>query len=141
MRLRGNTFTYVSEFPQNDRASIIEAISPENREKNFFYQFYREMVLPYIEQNNFDAVAFSVHLPDQLVPTFLLASLIKERNPNQKVILGGNYITRVGRTLAKDDELNRRLLDFVDVIVTKEGEVPLKQILERIQAERTGVGG
>ena len=132
LRLRGNTFTYISEHPGNSREGILKAISPEAREGNFFFDFYNNGVVPHIVENNYDVIALSVHLPDQLIPTFLLASMIKEKSPNTKVVLGGNYITRVRGTFSQDDELNRRLFDYVDAVIPYEGELPFRQVLEKI---------
>ncbi len=132
LSLRGNTFTYVSELPADKRASILEAIGGKYREGNFFYDFYKTKVLPYIESQSYDAVALSIYLPDQVIPALLLASMIKEQNPNRKVILGGNYLTRFRKILSQDDELNRRFFDYVDAIVVKEGEIPFKKVLEKV---------
>ena len=132
LRLRGNTFTYVSELSADDRASILKAVSRDYRESNFFYDFYKSKVLPNIESLGYDVVALSIYLPDQVVPAILLASMIKEQDSNRKVVLGGNYLTRFRKTLGKDDELNRRLFDYADAIVVNEGEVPFRKLLEKI---------
>jgi len=138
LRLRGNTFTYVSEHSGNSREGILEGISREAGEGNFFYDFYKGEVVPHVSDKKYGVVALSVHLPDQLLPTFLLASMIKEKSPKTKVILGGNYVTRLKKTFAKDDEQNRALFDCVDAIVTYEGEWPLRQVLERIAESKDG---
>src|SRR3989338_9075379 len=130
LKLRGNTFTYVSEYSANSRQGILDATSPENRQKNLFYQYYREVVVPHIIVNGYDVVGLSIFLTDQLIPTFLLASMIKEASPNIKVVLGGNYISRFEDVLSQDDELNRRLFDSLDAIVLKNGEAPFGQVIE-----------
>ena len=63
--------------------------------------------------------------------------MIKSQNPDIKIIWGGNYLTRFKDVLSQDDELNRKLFDYVDAIVTQEGEVPLKKALQRIQKRET----
>ena len=92
--LRGNTFTYISEHTANSRRGILEAIKTEEREKNLFYTYYKEKVVPYLIAGAYDVVGLSVYLTDQLIPTFLLAAMIKEANQHIKVIIGGNYISR-----------------------------------------------
>ena len=136
--LRGNNFTYVSEHPGNSREGILEGINRERREGNIFYDFYNDEVIPPITEKKYDVVALSVHLPDQLLPTFLLASMIKEKSPKTKVVLGGNYVTRLKKTFTKNDEQNRALFDCIDAIVTYEGEWPLRQVLERIAESKDG---
>ena len=138
MQLRGNTFTYVSEHSGNSRKGILKGISRDAREGNLFYNFYNSEVVPHVVDKKYDVVALSVHLPDQLLPTFLLASMIKEKSPKINVVLGGNYVTRLKKTFAKDDEQNRALFDCVDAIVTYEGEWPLRQVLERIAESKDG---
>jgi len=138
LQLRGNTFTYVSEHSGNSRKGILKGISRDAREGNLFYNFYNSEVVPHVVDKKYDVVALSVHLPDQLLPTFLLASMIKEKSPKINVVLGGNYVTRLKKTFAKDDEQNRALFDCVDAIVTYEGEWPLRQVLERIAESKDG---
>lgn len=132
LTLRGNTFTYVNEYRTNTRNGILDAISTENRGKNLFYEFYKDVVVPYIIRKGYDVIAFSIFLNDQLVPTFLLSSMIKEVNPEIRVILGGNYLTRFRDVLESDDKPNRMLFDNIDAIVLNEGEVPFRRLLERI---------
>jgi len=136
LHLRGNTFTYISEYSGNNREGILDAILPEAREGNFFFDFYNNVVVPHIAENNYDVVALSVHLPDQLIPTFLLASMIKEKSPETKVVIGGNYVTRIRETFSQDDDLNRRLFDYVDAVIPYEGELPFRQVLEKIADSR-----
>ena len=133
IKFRGNTFTYVSEKPANDRASILEAIAENARKDNLFYEFYANEIVPHIERKGYDVVGLSVFLTDQILPTFLLSAMIKSQNPNIKVILGGNYLTRFRDVLSKDDELNKRLFDYVDAVITHEGEVPFRDILQKLQ--------
>lgn len=133
IKLRGNTFTYVSERPANDRVSILESVEETNREDNLFYEFYLDRVMPYIVKSDYDVVALSVFLPDQVLPTALLSAMIKAQNPNRKVIWGGNYLTRFKDVLSQNDGLNRKLFEYVDAIVTHEGEVPFKEVLQRIR--------
>lgn len=132
LTLRGNTFTYVSDSLANSRQGILDAISPENRGKNLFYQYYKDIVVPHILKEGYDVVGFSVFLTDQLIPTFLLASMIKERSPNTKIVLGGNYLSRFRDTLSLDDELNKKLFSSIDAIILNEGEIPFREVLERI---------
>lgn len=132
LTLRGNTFTYISDFLANSRQGVLDAISPQNREKNLFYQYYRDIVVPHIVASGYDVVGLSVFLTDQLIPTFLLASMIKEKNSDIKIILGGNYLSRFRDTLSKNDDENRKLFESIDSIVLKEGEVPLRNLLQRI---------
>ncbi len=130
--LRGNTFTYTSEYSSRDLEQVCKAVAEENRQKNLFYEFYENVVLPHIIENKYDVAAFSVFLPDQIIPTLLLAEMLKDRCPSTEIILGGNLLTRLRRVLARDDEPNRRLLHAIRAIVVKEGEVPLRQIIERL---------
>lgn len=130
LRLRGNTFTYTPEVIVNSRKGILEAIDQKNVEKNIFYSYYKNMVIPFIRKNNFDVVGLSIFLTDQFVPTFLLASMIKSELPWVRIILGGNYISRFPDIFSQNDELNRKLFQFVDAVLLNNGEIPLKEVLE-----------
>ncbi len=141
LTLRGNTFTYVSDFPSNRRNGVLAALEPGNRERNIFYAYYRDHVLPHILAEGYGAVGLSVFLRDQVIPAFLLASLIKEQRPETAVILGGNYLTRFPDILSRDDALNRALFQSVDAIALKEGEQPLTEILARLASGDRDLSG
>ncbi len=132
LQLRGNTFTYISEYPANSRVGILKAIKPENREQNLFYGYYQDTVVPYIVNGGYEVVGLSVFLTDQLIPTFLLASMLKDAKPDIKIILGGNYVSRFCDVLSQDDELNRQLFDYADILITKNGEIPFTQVVEEL---------
>ena len=127
--LRGNTFTYVSEYETATGEGILETMSTENREKNIFYGYFREYVIPHIKEGKYDIVGFSVFLTDQLIPTYLLASMIKELLPEVSVIFGGNYLTRFKDVLATDDKINQGLMKSIDAYIIGEGEVPFTQLV------------
>ncbi len=127
LQLRGNTFTYVSETCGESREDIIQGI--ENRKTNIFYDFFKEYAVPHIVEAKYDLVGFSVFLGDQLIPTFVLASLIKDYAPKTSVVIGGNYITRFRDLLSQDDALNETLLQRINALVIGEGYKPLREII------------
>ncbi|MDO8740865.1 MAG: radical SAM protein [Candidatus Woesearchaeota archaeon] len=103
----------------------------QQKERNLFYEYFRTEVLPSLEGVNL--VGLSVSDQKQLVPTMVLASVIKEQYPDTKVVIGGNIITRNYDVLSQDNELNRRLFDHFDYLVHHEGEVAIKELVERLK--------
>lgn len=67
------------------------ASSPEEQERNIFYDYFEQKVLPYVARINPDLVGFSIFLEDQFLPTLLLSRMIKERDPNTKVVGGAIF--------------------------------------------------
>jgi len=138
--LNGNTLTYISEFKQTSREQILNAVAKGNKEKNIFFDFYKDKVLPFIAKQNVDVVGVSIYLPDQMIPSMLLTSMIKEEFPKIKIVVGGNYLSRFLDVIGRDDDFNKEIFSYWDALVIKEGEVPFRQILERVHSNKSFEG-
>lgn len=138
LRVRGNTFTYISRFSYRRRSGLLDAIAldkegKDNRKVNLFYDFYMGEVLPFVRTVDPFLIGLSIYEQDQLIPTIVLSSLIREYNPKIYLVWGGNHITRIFDVLRVDDELNRQIFDVVDFIIPFEGERPLTKLVARLK--------
>ncbi len=73
--------------------------SIEEKESHIFYSVYLEYIDNIIE--DVDLIGFSVAGPLQVIPTFILSSMIKERNPDIKILPGWKYCQPVGRIIKR----------------------------------------
>ncbi|MCK4260699.1 MAG: radical SAM protein [Halanaerobiales bacterium] len=97
--------------------------SVDEREKHIFYPIFEDYLDTIIQ--DIDLIGLSVSGPLQVIPTFILASMIKERIPKLKIILGGSIASRWGESLKGYPEL----FDLIDGIVMFEGEESLHKLI------------
>jgi anaerobic magnesium-protoporphyrin IX monomethyl ester cyclase len=101
-------------------------------EENVFDAFYRAYYLDVIDWTAYDLVGLSVAFPDQVLPAFTLARLIKQRAPRTFICLGGNFFSRVSAGLRE----SAALFDVVDGIVASEGESIIVSLAEALSGNR-----
>lgn len=68
---------------------------------------------------------------NQIIPSFVLAGAIKRKNPNIKIILGGSVPTR---WFAEQRDAPN-IFEFVDYVITNEGEVPLVSLIDYLEGK------
>ena len=71
--------------------------------------------------------ALSVSIEEQIVPSFLLSSIIRLQYPNSKIIWGGNIVSRLC-----DNLISSRLEYLFDLLVTGEGEPIIKDAIDYV---------
>lgn len=128
--LSGNTFTYYSKFSYKTRDGLLQAARNEHLHESFFYRFFDEQVIPYVDNQKLDVVGITVFQQDQLIPALVLSRLIKRAFPKIVIVHGGNYYTRLSDILTKNDSLNRELFEIIDFMILYEGEFPFARLLD-----------
>ena len=101
-------------------------------EKNFLIDYYKKNVLKKILEKNPDMIGMSVTGYSQLIPALTLASLIKEKNKNIHITIGGNAVTRIAENLV----LHKNYFDVVDSAITHEGELPLHFLINSLKNKK-----
>jgi hypothetical protein len=99
-----------------------------HREEHVFYSYFAEVEVARAVALRPDIFGISVADERQLVSACILASLIKEALPSTKVIMGGNYWSRV--IDAYHDPEFVQLFDHWDAIVYAEGFQPIVKLAE-----------
>jgi radical SAM superfamily enzyme YgiQ (UPF0313 family) len=128
----GNTFRYLPDkFSYKKREDILEALKDENRKDNIFHGYLEELSESLAEEGN-DIIGLSISDNYQLIPTLMLAGMVKEKKSDAKIVVGGDFVTRLRETYFKDDDLNRQLFDYIDVMVYGEGENVLPELIRRL---------
>lgn len=127
----GNTFRYKAnpKFSYKTREGVIAAL--EHRKENLFYDYLSSLSAQLAEER-IDILGLSISDNYQIIPTLMLAQLVKEKKPGIKVVVGGDFVTRLRDTFSVDDDLNRKLFGIADVMIYGEGENTFPEIVQRI---------
>src|SRR5690606_6967558 len=75
-----------------------------------------------------DLVCITCPFPGNLVGALLVGKWLAKHRPNAKRALGGGFPSTELRSLAEP-----RVFDYVDYVVIDDGELPLRQICERLE--------
>ncbi|MFD7812820.1 B12-binding domain-containing radical SAM protein [Streptomyces sp. NPDC059785] len=111
---------------KGDVGQILAAI--DQRERHIFHDYFAEIELARIRAVAPDVVGISVADERQLVSACVLASLVREQLPRTRLLMGGNYWSRV--TDAYRDPRFAVLFDHWDAIVYSEGFQPMADLVE-----------
>jgi len=108
-------------------ARVMERIPDDDR---IFTQFYKERILPQIDQIQPQVIGFSVCYSDQFHSSVYLAEMIKERYPQIHIVMGGTHFN-----VLKDDFLvcKPEYFRFADSYIVGEGEIPLLALLKELE--------
>jgi len=100
----------------------------KNREEHVFYDYFANVEVPRAAALQPDVYGISISDERQLVSGCILASMIKEALPGVRVIMGGNYWTRVVDAYA--DPRFAPFFDHWDAVVYSEGFQPVVSLVE-----------
>ena len=103
--------------------SSSEKIRLQSQKKSVFTEFYLDSVLPFVNKENPNIIGFSISVPQQLLPTFELCRLLREKGYDGKIILGGNVVSRIGDSFFLD-----WVFDLVDGLIVFQGEQALTDL-------------
>lgn len=127
--IRRNTFNYL---PKRDSTKLEELLlAIEEKEENLFHNFYQEQVLEEIATYQPSLVGLSISDHKQLVPSYILAAIIKEKHPSLPIVAGGHLITKKEDTFTSQDA--SKLYDHIDYLIFNEGEEPLEMLIDRLE--------
>lgn len=97
----------------------------------FILQQCFKVLMPVLEREIPDMVAFSVPFPGNLFAALGCGKWIKAYFPHIKVLMGGGYPNTELRSLS-----DSRVFDYVDFITLDDGEAPLRNIIEHLEGKR-----
>ncbi|MEN2975811.1 radical SAM protein [Tistrella bauzanensis] len=125
-----NTLKYISAYDARRREAVMAAVA--DRENHLFHDYYRDIEVPAIAALKPRLVGLSVNDHHQLIPSMVLASMLREALPDTHITIGGNLIARLKTTLEADDPLTAAFYTVVDSFIHHEGEQPLAALLEEL---------
>ena len=84
-----------------------------------------------IEIKDIDVFGISISVEEQIVPSFIICSVLRNRYPNAKIILGGNIVSRLYENILKS-----ALEIYFDMLIIGEGEAVFQKAIELIMSNR-----
>ena len=123
----------VSLAPRSYRVDdALELVVTPGPARAFFERFYERLVSGFLAGYAPRAVGFSVWTTSQVVPTLLLARVLRAAAPGIRLIAGGPWFTAAAPIFGHAPEL----VAHFDAIVLYEGERPLASCLQRFREGR-----
>ncbi len=125
----GSSFDLISNdlyYSARSTQSVLEAT--DDPERNVYAWSLERLVPDLFTVPNVGLVAISVSADTHLIAAATIARLVKRVRPDVKVVVGGNYITRVAVRWSRPHPL----LDLVDHFLLYEGEDALPALCEAL---------
>jgi len=109
---------------------ILKALDDE--EENIFLNLYKNHILSSILEFSPNVLGISITSTSQIIPGLTLAKLIKDRNKEVHITIGGSVFTKLIENLKKVDGL----FSIVDSFIVFEGEHALLELAGQIDGKR-----
>lgn len=101
-------------------------------EENIFLNIFKDHFMPSILEEGPGLVGISITSTSQIIPGFTLARLIKEKNSDIHITIGGSIFTKLADNLLSDN-CREDLFSIVDSFVIFEGEHALLSLIEQME--------
>ncbi len=123
--------SYLSPFSEYCSGDILRATTS----RSIVREILADILEPWLQRPDLMLVGLSLGLPNQVLPAFQAARLIKERRPDVHVTLGGSMVSCHMRSLG-----NPKLFQLVDSLVVDDGERPLEALICELATRRPDLG-
>lgn len=104
----------------------------DDEEENIFLNLYKDHILASILESSPTIVGISITSTSQIIPGLTLAKLIKGRNKEAHITIGGSVFTKLIENIRKIDGL----FSIVDSFIVFEGEHALLDLAEQVDGKR-----
>lgn len=124
-------YTYESPYDHNSFRSILQSAQDayfQNRDTlvSLLTSYFIDDIV-----HDVDLVGISVTGINQIIPSFVLAAMIKQKKPKIKILLGGSVPTR----WFADKKKLPNIFEFVDYVIVNEGEVPIVALVDYLEGK------
>ncbi len=109
---------------------VLKAVN--NIHENPYYDLFNDHIIESMMINNPELIGISVTATSQVMPAFTLARLLKERNSDLHITMGGSVFTKLIDNLQQ----NYLLFDLVDSFIVFEGEHALLRLIEQLNGKK-----
>ena len=116
---------YHSAYNECSSEGILNAI--EHAEAHLFYDFYAKRVPELVI--NTDFIGISIIGMDQIIPSMVLAAMIKAHAPEIHICIGGPIFTRWMDRPA----IITKFFKYIDSVILYEGEMPLLKLIQTLK--------
>lgn len=104
----------------------------DDAEENIFLDLYKDHILSSVLEFSPQVLGISITSTSQIIPGLTLAKLIKDRNKEIHVTIGGSVFTKLIENVKKVDGL----FSIVDSFVVFEGEHALLELVKQVEGKR-----
>ncbi|MFF5025560.1 B12-binding domain-containing radical SAM protein [Streptomyces collinus] len=112
----------------NERSSASVLAATRDPDRNPYRWAFEKLLPPRLSDPELGMVGVSVSADTQLIPAMTVAALVRQHRPDLRIVMGGNYITRIaGRWRGR-----HRFFDLVDDFVLYEGEDAIVALCENL---------
>jgi radical SAM superfamily enzyme YgiQ (UPF0313 family) len=101
-------------------------------QENPYVRYFKERLLGKLRNKHYRAIGISITALSQIIPSFTLASIIKESFPETKIIFGGQVFNRLEENIKKIPAF----FNLVDYLIMGEGETALLRLIEYLDGKR-----
>ncbi|GAX59461.1 Fe-S oxidoreductase [Candidatus Scalindua japonica] len=109
---------------------VIKAVN--DKHENPYHSLFDEHIMDSLTNDGLDLLGISVTATSQVMPAFTLASLVKEKNRDIHITMGGSVFTKLIDNLQQ----NHLLFDLVDSFIVFEGEHALLGLIEQLNGKK-----
>ncbi|MDN3512611.1 MAG: B12-binding domain-containing radical SAM protein [Candidatus Jettenia sp.] len=104
----------------------------DDEEENIFLNLYKDHILSSILDFSPDLLGISITSTSQIIPGLTLAKLLRDRNKEIYITIGGSVFTKLIENLKKIDSM----FSVVDSFIVFEGEHALLKLVEQVDGKR-----
>ena len=99
-------------------------------EHNPYSFFFNHLIDDIVSRTNI--IGISITAINQVIPAFTLAHLVKKKNLDCKIVIGGSWCSLLGK------DLGDKLIDFpfIDYMIVNEGEIPLLKLINALKHKK-----
>ncbi len=109
---------------------VLKAVNCEH--ENPYHDLFNDHIVDSMMKEDPDLVGISVTATSQVMPAFTLARLLKKKNRDLHITMGGSVFTKLIDNLQQ----NHLIFDLVDSFIVFEGEHALLGLIEHLEDKR-----
>jgi len=122
---------YHSQFKKFSSSHILKSIQCET----IYSRLIEPIISRSIKKENPFCVGISLTFPDQVLPTFKCAQIIKSKFPDIFVVMGGAFVSTHMREIGEAE-----IFQYIDALILDEGEAPLNHLVSELKKSEPDLG-
>lgn len=126
-----NRLGLLSGFNENQKIHDLSQIIKIINQGTVYSNYFKNVIIPRLDLYKPSFIGVTISSQYQLLPTIELAVLIKKNFPQIKIVLGGNYVTRI-----KNTKSFHELSALFDKVILYQGELEIIKFLKETLDEK-----
>jgi radical SAM superfamily enzyme YgiQ (UPF0313 family) len=115
------------KFNHNVSEKVTEYVNDDNE----FSNYLNNLLNTNVDIEKYNIVGFSISVYEQLIPSLIMAKVIKNSYPDKTTVFGGNIISRICENI-----ISNNITRNVDYLIRMEGELPLLNLIKNLSGEQ-----